>query len=771
MCFRRQWICSQGKKMNPKLLLTHPNVMRFGKLEKSSVDQLDVQYSVLDIYVDSEDRSVHSTSIKKPDIQTSTADYEIVALSLRYSAGVQGNREVIDREVLCWQSAGQQDRTGQLSFEKAKGEPFYWLLPGGQGSTQQPSRSSPEVAFHNHSEDKADLAHPVKNRGCTDIIVLLLFIAFWAGMIFIAAFGIVNGDAFRLVFGYDSFGNTCDSDNSDKKIENVSLSGFNTKGRPYVFFMDVSNPFKSKAICVNKCPDNDQQTLGDVELFSQQTGSELCEYDIPVGEYHLQTQSARGPCPLTPLNASSPLLFYCIPKELKKLSYHMKNSLIGYLNTRDVFQKVLSDLINAWQEMILLSLFAIVSPESPCISHPVLNRCIPVNLLATAADVSANIVKFLNASDLFQKVLSDLYKSWKQMIILCFIAIAFSGIMVLLIRFLASFIVWIILAVAIVGSIELDKEEAINLPLLDVEINSERAFLVYSIIATVLTVILLLIILVMRKRISLVVALFHEAGRCISAMPCLLLQPVWTFICLLAFFMYWVIVLAFLSTSEKRSVNAEGYIEYTEHETVSYMWWYHLIGLIWTSEFIIACQQLVVCGSVATWYFARDKSSLGCPIGDAIRLLICHHLGSVAFGALNSENKCGEYCMKCCICCLWCLEKCLKYLNQNAYTISFTTLVNNALRVAAINSVGDFVLFLGKIGVMAATAAVGLLWFKSRSDLHYYAIPVLLVCVFSYLIASSCLSTYEDFVDGTSKELNANRLKNISEEEAEPAEV
>ena len=43
---------------------------------------------------------------------------------------------------------------------------------------------------------------------------------------------------------------------------------------------------------------------------------------------------------------------------------------------------------------------------------------------------------------------------------------------------------------------------------------------------------------------------------------------------------------------------------------------------------------------------------------------------------------------------------------------SFTTLVNNALRVAAINSVGDFILFLGKIGVMAATGAVGILWFK-----------------------------------------------------------
>ena len=39
------------------------------------------------------------------------------------------------------------------------------------------------------------------------------------------------------------------------------------------------------------------------------------------------------------------------------------------------------------------------------------------------------------------------------------------------------------------------------------------------------------------------------------------------------------------------------------------------------------------------------------------------------FRVKDAENKCAEYCMKCCICCLWCLEKCLKYLNQNAYTI------------------------------------------------------------------------------------------------------
>ena len=52
--------------------------------------------------------------------------------------------------------------------------------------------------------------------------------------IYIAAFSIVHGDAWRLVYGYDSFGNTCDEDNTNKAIPNISLSGMNMKGRPWV---------------------------------------------------------------------------------------------------------------------------------------------------------------------------------------------------------------------------------------------------------------------------------------------------------------------------------------------------------------------------------------------------------------------------------------------------------------------------------------------------------------------------------------------------------
>lgn len=580
--------------------------------------------------------------------------------------------------------------------------------------------------------EKARLTNPVENRGCTDIPVLFTFILFWAGMIYIAVFSVQHGDAFRLVYGYDSYGNTCDEDNTDRAIPNMTLTGLNLKGRPYVFFQDITNPFETTMLCVFKCPDTDLNTTEQVEMFSRKQGSHLCRYDVDLNDY--QKPENKDKCPKLPVWKSTDLLYRCVPSQL---------SVLG--------------------------------------------------------DKLALFFRFLNESDTFQKALSDLYASWKEMIALCILALVFAVMMVLLIRFLASIIVYFILAVTIIASLaatgflwwtyfdirsDLNQDIQHKIPILDVEVRARSAFLVYSIIASVLTVILLLIILVMRKRIGLVVALFYEAGECLSAVPLLLVQPLWTFVLLMAFFFYWVIILAYLSTSEERVYNATtGKLTFMEHETVSYFWWYHLIGLIWTSEFIIACQQLVISGTVATWYFCRNRNELSCTICKSMKLLIFYHLGSVAFGAFvitcvklprmilmyihkklkasGENNKCAEYCLKCCICCLCCLEKCLKFLNQNAYTVvaingtsfctsarkAFFTILDNALRVAAINSVGDFILFLGKIGVTAATGAVGIIWFKSKADLHFYAIPVLLVCVFAYFVAHCFLSVYEMVID------------------------
>ena len=67
------------------------------------------------------------------------------------------------------------------------------------------------------------------------------------------------------------------------------------------------------------------------------------------------------------------------------------------------------------------------------------------------------------------------------------------------------------------------------------------------------------------------------------------------------------------------------------------------------------------------------------------------------------------------------LTKYLYGFKSELYLQAFLIIASNVLRVAAINSVGDFVLFLGKVGVMAATAAIGIVWFKVKDILPFIA--------------------------------------------------
>lgn len=85
----------------------------------------------------------------------------------------------------------------------------------------------------------------------------------------------------------------------------------------------------------------------------------------------------------------------------------------------------------------------------------------------------------------------------------------------------------------------------------------------------------------------------------------------------------------------------------------------------------------------------------------------------------------------------------LHYLKNIVFSQAFSTIVNNALQVATINSVGDFILFLGKCIVTAVTGIIGLVLLKRNTDLHFFAAPTLVICIFSFFIAHCMLSLYE----------------------------
>lgn len=79
--------------------------------------------------------------------------------------------------------------------------------------------------------------------------------------------------------------------------------------------------------------------------------------------------------------------------------------------------------------------------------------------------------------------------------------------------------------------------------------------------------------------------------------------------------------------------------------------------------------------------------------------------------------------------------------------IAFTTISNNVIKFTTLNSVGDFILFLGKVIVALCITFVAILYFKNKDEYHFYAVPVLLVAIFSYFIAHAIISLYEGVVD------------------------
>jgi len=113
----------------------------------------------------------------------------------------------------------------------------------------------------------------------------------------------------------------------------------------------------------------------------------------------------------------------------------------------------------------------------------------------------------------------------------------------------------------------------------------------------------------------------------------------------------------------------------------------------------------------------------------------------------------------CCFqCCFWCLEKCMKFINKNAYIqtaifgSSFCTsaknafflILRNAARIGAISYVSGGVVFVGKIFITALTT--GLAYFAINEydqELHSILGPLGLIAFVSWFIAGMFMSVYD----------------------------
>ncbi|XP_040607882.1 choline transporter-like protein 3 isoform X2 [Mesocricetus auratus] len=564
-------------------------------------------------------------------------------------------------------------------------------------------------------------------RKCTDTVWLAVFFLFWTGLVFIMGYSVVAGAAGRLLFGYDSFGNVCGKRNSP--VEGAPLSGQDMTLKKHVFFMnacdlEVKDRWLGRtALCVSRCPEKQLDTLEEVQLFADINGSFLCVYSLNSFNY-TQSPNADTLCPRLPVPPSK--------------------------------------------------------------SFPLLHRCIP----QTPECYSLFASVLINDADALQRTLSGIMAGRDTILGLCVFTFALSLAVLFTFRFISTLLVHIVISLVILGLLFVcgvlwwlyyDYTNDLSTEL-DTERENMKCMLAFAIIATVMTVVLLSLIYTLRKRVELTVELLQVTNKAISSCPFLLFQPLWTFAVLIFFWVLWVAVLLSLGTAGTAQAMEGGQVEYKPLSGIRYMWWYHLIGLIWTSEFILACQRITIAGAMTTCYFNRNQSDPPAhPILSSLSILFCYHQGTAVKGSFlitltriprvilmhiynTLKEPCGAWSrgvFRCNYCGFRCLARHLQHLNQNAYTAAaingtdFCTsakdahkiMSKNSSHLTSINCFGNFIIFLGKVLVVCFTVFGGLMAFNYNRALQVWAIPLLLVAFFAYLVAHSFLSVFETVLD------------------------
>jgi choline transporter-like protein 2/4/5 len=209
---------------------------------------------------------------------------------------------------------------------------------------------------------------------------------------------------------------------------------------------------------------------------------------------------------------------------------------------------------------------------------------------------------------------------------------------------------------------------------------------------------------------------------------------------------------------------------------------------------------VTLAGAFASYYWTMNKSDLiAFPVSLSLWRALRYHLGSIAFGSLiiaiiqiirvmleyveaklkGYDNKFVKFLIKALKCCFWCLEKFMKFINKNAYIMvalygsnfcssakkAFFLLMRNIIRVVVIDKVTDLLLLISKLVVVGIVGVVAFEIFSGDAEsiipiskitafktnftpeLNYYLIPVIIIVIGTYVIASSFFNVYNMGVD------------------------
>ncbi|XP_033873321.3 choline transporter-like protein 5 isoform X9 [Acipenser ruthenus] len=637
---------------------------------------------------------------------------------------------------------------------------------------------------------------PIHNRHCTDVVCCVIFVVVILGYIVLGTVAWMHGDPRKVIYPTDSYGQFCGQQgttNANKAI----LFYFNIlKCASPVVLINLQCP--TTQLCVSKCPDRFATYL-DMQYAYRYNKSyweyyrQFCKPGFNNPRKSIGEVLRDEDCP-SMLVPSRPFLQRCFP------DFTTRNGVLTVANkttfkdgrgkTRNV-----TDLREAAKQ---------------------------VTAIQQGGESGINSV--LDAREVGIKVFEDYAGSWYWILIGLVIAMVVSLLFILLLRYTAGVLLWVIIF-GVIGVIgygilhcywefsTLRGKPGADVTISDIGFQTDfrvylqlsQTWLIFMICLCIIEATIILILIFLRNRVRIAIALLKEGSKAIGHIMSTLFYPIVTFLLIAICISYWAVTAVFLASSgdpiykvmpaqpkcmyenftcDPETFSKTNVTKLCPHSQCTFAFYggeslYHkyifilqicnIFVFLWLVNFAIALGQCTLAGAFASYYWAFKKpgdvpaSPLFSSFGRAIR----YHTGSLAFGSLilaivqliriileyldhklkSAQNKFAKFVLCCLKCCFWCLEHLIKFMNRNAYIMiaiygknfcssakeAFFLLMRNVIRVAVLDKVTDFLLFLGKVLIAGSVGVLAFFFFTHRipviqeevPSLNYYWVPLL----------------------------------------------
>ncbi|NXB78818.1 CTL2 protein, partial [Donacobius atricapilla] len=516
---------------------------------------------------------------------------------------------------------------------------------------------------------------PIYDRGCTDIVCCVLLVVAIVGYVVVGVVAWTHGDPRKVIHPTDSRGQFCGQQGTPNEY-GPGPSGHSPNSLRNVGLQPTPPCPPPVQICVSKCPDRY------MTYMTSHGNAAALEYyrNFCAPEFK---GSRKAPlevlkdkeCPAM-LIPSTPLARRCFPAIQAKKGVIMVGNETTYDDGRGQRRNV-TELLEGAKK--------------------------------------ANVV--LETRQLAMKIFEDYTVSWYWIIIGLVIAMVASLVFIVLLRFLAGIMVWvmIVMVILVLGYgifhcymeyAKLKGEAGSDVSLTDlgfqtdlrVYLHLRQTWLAFLIILCVLELVIVLLLVFLRKRILIAIALIKEASRAVGHVMSSLLFPLCTFFLLCLCIAYWASTAVFLSTSNEavykvfnesacpfsgqtckpETFNASNVTklcpdaqclfafyggETAYHKYLIVLQFFNVFMFFWLANFVIALGQVTLAGAFASYYWAFKKPDdmpafpLFSAFGRALRCVreprrggrgasgrLCpsnrgrsvprYHTGSLAFGSL-----------------------------------------------------------------------------------------------------------------------------------------